>query len=108
MYAIRSYYETLFLATAMEQLDQVSQQLPQVIEAWRDGDGPALRRLLSEEMGPPALQAQLERRRITSYNVCYTKLLRDRFLPRGDLPAWFAALRQAGFALLGPSLKQGA
>ena len=29
-------------------------------------------------------------------------------MPRGDLPAWFAALRQAGFALLGPSLKQGA
>ena len=33
---------------------------------------------------------------------------KDRFLPRSDLPAWFAALRQAGFRLLGPGLKQGA
>lgn len=61
-------HETQFLASALEQLDQVSQQLPQVIKAWRDGDGPALRRLLSEEMGPPALQAQLERRLLVERN----------------------------------------
>lgn len=33
---------------------------------------------------------------------------KDRFLARSALPAWFAALRQAGFQLLGPRLAQGA
>ncbi len=61
-------HEPLFLATALAQLDQIGVQLPRLVAAWRSGDQSSLRRLLSEEMGPPALAAELERQLLVARN----------------------------------------
>lgn len=100
-------HEVLFLATALEQLEQVNQQLPQVIQAWRDGDGPALRRLLSDELGPPALQAHLEQRLLVERNHRWLQQLLNQpgghdFLVVGALHLYgpdglLALLRRQGY-----------
>ena len=68
MYAIRSYYEVL---TLMEMgVD--------IFQGW------FFAKAVPEESGLPDVRGELARvadafRRITSYNVCYTKLLRHFF-----------------------------
>ena len=96
-----------FLQSTLEQIGTLQQEVPKLLQAWQDGDGSALQRLLSEEQGSPALQELMERRLLKERNHNWIpKLLampeKNQFLVVGALHLYgpdgvLNLLRQQGY-----------
>ena len=96
-----------FLQSTLEQIGTLQQEVPKLLQAWQDGDGSALQRLLSEEQGSPALQELMERRLLKERNHNWIpKLLampeKNKFLVVGALHLYgpdgvLNLLRQQGY-----------
>jgi uncharacterized protein YbaP (TraB family) len=99
--------ETEFLKSTLEQSATVQQEIPKLMQAWLDGDGPLLQKLLNEEEGSPQLQDFMQRRLLKERNHNWLpKLLampeRNQFMVVGALHLYgpdgiLNLLRQQGY-----------
>lgn len=98
-----------FLTATLDQMKSMDQEIPAMMQAWLDGDGPALQKLLSDEQASPALQEYLQRRLLKERNHNWIpKLLAmpeaNQFLVVGALHLYgpdgiLNLLRQQGYQL---------
>jgi uncharacterized protein len=98
-----------FLQSTVEQIDTMQTEIPKLIQAWQDGDGPALQKMLSEEQGSPELQELMERRLLKERNHNWLPKLiampeKNQFMVVGALHLYgpdgvLNLLRQQGYQL---------
>ncbi len=98
-----------FLQATIEQIGTMKTEVPKLIQAWQDGDGAALQKMLSEEQGSPQLQELMERRLLKERNHNWIPKLtvmpeKNQFLVVGALHLYgpdgvLNLLRQQGYQL---------
>lgn len=102
--------EPEFLSGTLSQIDNMQAEIPKLIQAWQNGDGPALQNLLKDEDGTsPALQEYMARKLIGERNHNWVpKLLampeKNQFLVVGALHLYgpdglLTLLRQQGYQI---------
>lgn len=104
-----SALEQDFLTATLDQMQTMHQEVPAMMQAWLDGNGTVLQKLLSDEQASPALQEYLQRRLLKERNHNWIpKLLAmpeaNQFLVVGALHLYgpdgiLNLLRQQGYQL---------
>ena len=104
-----SNMEQDFLSSTLEQMKSMDQEIPQMMQAWQDGNGQLLQKLLNDEKASPALQEYMERRLLRERNHNWLPRLlampeKNQFMVVGALHLYgpdglLNLLRHAGYTL---------